>query len=189
MVKRLVKGLPLSAAGLLALSALPVQAGPPSQKPVNASMALTLTLYQCPDDGPFLSWTGTVVIDGQTYGWADEPLTGPDSPPPPQPNDNFFPFEENWTIFALEEGDDPHADPSLACDENRTVMAGYNTGWANRPFTGKAEGEVGYVADPGPFAEVELGSRMFWNGKAVGSSAAAPCCVPGAEWKATLHIS
>lgn len=187
MMKTLLRRLPLGAAAFLALSAVPVQAGAPAQQPINTTMRLTLHLFQCPDDGAFLSWTGTVVIDGRTYGWADEPLDDP--APPPQPNDNFFPFEERWTIFAIDEGQDPQVDPSLACDESRVVMAGHNTGWANRAFTGKAEGVVTEVADPGPFADVELGSRMFWNGKATGSSAADPCCVPGATWRATLHIS
>jgi hypothetical protein len=159
----------------------------PDQKPIDAKMALTLNLFQCPDDGPFVTWTGTVVINGDTYGWADEPLAFPD--PPPQPNDNFWSFEENWTIFTLEEGEDPHIDASLACDESRVVMAGDNTGWANPAVAGKAEGDVTYVADPGPFDNVELGSRMFWNGKAPGYSATTPCCAPGAKWKATLHIS
>ena len=187
-MKRLLKGLSLSTAAFVALSAMPVQAGPSGYKPINAPMRLTLNLYQCPDPGPVLSWTGTVVIDGQTYGWADVALTDPDSPPPPQPNDNFLPFEENWTIFTLHEGEDPHTEPWLACDDSRVVLAGDNTGWVNRPFTGKAEGEVGYAA--GPFADLELGSRMFWNGKALGSSAADPCCVPGVSvWKATLHIN
>ena len=189
MMKRLLKGLSLSAAAFLALSAVAVDAAPPDQKPINAPMRLTLNLFQCPADGPFLSWTGTVVIDGETFGFADESLTNPDSPPPPQPNDNFLSFEENWTIFTLAAGEDPHVDPSLACDTSRVVLAGDNTGWGPPGVTGKAEGEVTYVADPGPFANVALGSRMFWNGKVLGYPPDAPCCAPGTEFKATLHIS
>ena len=187
MMKKLLTRLPLGVAALLALSAAPVQAGPPDQKPINAKMELTLNLFQCPDDGPFLSWTGTVVIDGETYGWSDEPLFVPD--PPQQPNDKFVYGEENWTIFTLADGEDPKADPTLACDTSRVVMAGDNTGWGPPGTTGKAEGEVTYVADTGPFANVELGSRMFWNGKVLGYPPSSPCCPPGTEFKATLHIS
>ena len=180
----------LAAAAALGLFAGAFAASPatakPDQKPINAKMELTLNLFQCPDDGPFLTWTGTVIIDGETYGWADEPLFVPD--PPQQPNDKFGYFEENWTIFTLAEGEDPHVDPLLACDTSRVVLAGDNTGWGNLP-TGKAEGEVTYVADPGPFANVELGSRMFWNGKVLGYPPDTPCCAPGTEFKATLHIS
>ena len=193
MMKKLLTRLPLGVAALLALSAVPVQAGPPDQKPINAKMELTLNLFTCPNlpgsdiPGSFLSWTGTVVIDGQTYGWSDEPLDVAD--PPQQPNDKFGYFEENWTIFTLKDGDDPHGNPSLACDANEVVMAGDNTGWGPPGVSAKAEGEVTYVAEEGPFANVELGSRMFWKGKVLDYRPNDPCCDRGTEFKATLHIS
>jgi hypothetical protein len=188
----------LGVAALLLVSAVPAHAKPPDQKPINAKMELTLNLFQCPAEeppmpgppvpGPFLSWTGTVVIDGQTYGWADEPLPVADPQPP---NEKFGYFEEYWTIFTLEHGEDPHDDPSLGCDSSRVVLAGDNTGWGpDVGFTGKARGSVTYAApDRSPFADVELGSRMFWNGKVLGYPPAAPCCAPGTEFKATLHIT
>lgn len=184
MLRRHLKWLLVGAAVLLAVTSIPALASTPTQQPINTRMNLTLHLHQC-DGGPFLTWTGTVVIDGETYGWADAPL--PVTQPPPQPNDNFFPFEEHWTIFTLEADEDPNTDPSLACDQDDVVMEGHNTGWANRPFTGKAAGEVTAVAEDGPFADVEPGSRMFWNGKAIGSSAVTTV-EPGAQWRATLHI-
>jgi hypothetical protein len=186
MMKKLLTRLPLGVAALLLVSAVPVQAGPPDQKPISGKMELTLNLHLCPDD-TFLSWTGTVVIDGQTYGWADEPLPVADPQPP---NDKFGYFKEYWTIFTLEDGEDPHDDPSLGCDASGVVLAGNNTGWGpDVGFTGKAEGVVTYAADTGPFASVELDSRMFWNGKVLGYPPNDAPPVPGTEFKATLHIS
>jgi hypothetical protein len=102
-------------------------------------MDLTLNLVPC-DDGRFLSWTGTVVIDGVTYGWSDEPLFVPD--PPQQPNDKFVYGEENWTIFTLEPGEDPNESPQPACDAfdaYRVLLAGFNTAWGGRQSGGRGQ--------------------------------------------------
>jgi hypothetical protein len=163
---------------LAVMVAAPVSA---KEKPISGKMEISLNLFKCPGEGPFLSWTGTVVIDGKTYGWADEPLLVED--PPVLPNEKFVYFEEHWTIFTLEDGEDPNEDPSLACDVNDVVLEGFNTGWGPPGFTGKADGYVRDAADPGPFALVKDGSRMFWRGKVLGGEP-----VPGSQFKATLHI-
>lgn len=54
MIRRLLTLLPLAAAAVLAMSAVPAHAAKPAQKPVNGKMDLTLNLVPC-DDGRFLS--------------------------------------------------------------------------------------------------------------------------------------
>ncbi|MDH3302538.1 MAG: hypothetical protein OES24_18720 [Acidimicrobiia bacterium] len=192
MIRRLLTLLPLAAAAMLAVSAVPAQGAQPAQKPINGRMDITLNLIPC-DDGRFLSWTGTVVIDGVTYGWSDEPLLVPD--PPQQPNDKFVYGEENWTIFTLEPGQDPNENPQLACgtfDADRVVLAGFNSGWGAPGGTGKADGVVNYVGpgDDNPFANVAEGSRMFWRGELVDYPPNVPDLLPpGTEFTATLHIT
>lgn len=166
---------------LTVMIAAPVSAG--ADKPISGKMELTLVLVECPAPapGPFLTWTGTVVIDGATYGWADFPL--PVEDPPVLPNEKFVYFEEHWTIFTLEAGEDPVESPLLACDDSRVVLEGVNTGWGPPGATGKADGEVTGADAEGPFAEVAAGSRMLWRGKVLGNEV-----FPGAQFKATLHI-
>jgi hypothetical protein len=185
-MKKLLTRLPLGIAALILVSTSPVQAEKPEPKPISGKIGLTLNLFPCPEEGPFLTWTGTVVIDGHTYGFADAPFPVEGAPPP---NDKFFSFEEHWTIFDLEDGEDPNQAPLLACDDSRVVLEGVNTGWATPGWAARADGEVTEAADPGPFASVEPGSRMIWRGKILGYSASAPPPAPGSEFKATLHIS
>jgi hypothetical protein len=152
------------------MTAAPVSAD--AQKPINGTMELTLFGEPCPvpHEPPFLTWAGTVVIDGTTYGWADFP-TGP-----LVEEGKFIYFQEYWTIFALGEGE--AVTPEVACDAGRVVLEGVNDGWGPPGMTGKADGTVTGADPDGPFAEVDPGSRMMWRGKITS---------PG-EFKATLHI-
>jgi hypothetical protein len=179
-MKKLLTRLPLGIAALMLVSATPVQAEKPDQKPINGKIELTLNLQPC-EDGRFLTWTGTVVIDGVTYGWADEPTPWEISQ---APNEKFFYYEEIWTVFELEPGQNPNTDASLACD-SEAVLEGTNNGWGTSGGAFRADGEVTDTADAGPFANVEPGSRMFWRGKALGPQPPAP----GTEFKATMHIT
>lgn len=174
-MKSKVLGLSLVAAlGLVAAG--PVSAD--GQKPINGNIELTLVLEICPERPlPLLSWVGTAAIDGETYGWADFP----NPPGPPVVDGNFGRFVEYWTIFTLDGSEDL---TSAACDPDRVLLAGDNTGWGSTTGNnGRADGTVTFADPDGPFAGVELGSRMFWRGKVLGGPP-----VPGSEFKATLHI-
>ena len=143
-----------------------------AKKQINGKMELTLLLVPCTveDDSPFLTWAGTVVIGGTTYGWADFP-TGP-----LVEEGGFIYFEEYWTIFTL--GEDEAVTAAVACDADRVVMDGFNVGWGTPGDTGRADGTVESADPDGPFAEVATGSTMFWRGKVTSPD----------EFKATLHI-
>ena len=141
----------------------------------------TLNLQPCPD-GRFLSWTGTVIINGVTYGWADEPIIPPETFD--APNEKFFYYEENWTVFELEAGENPNTEPSLACHAE-AILNGTNNGWGTSGGAFRADGQVRDSAEDGPFADVESGSRMIWRGKAVGPQPP----MPGTIFNATLHIA
>ena len=179
-MKKLLTRLPLGIAALMLVSAGPVQAEEPDQKPINGKIELTLNLQPC-EDGRFLTWTGTVVIDGVTYGWADEPTPWEISQ---APNEKFFYYEEIWTVFELEAGENPNTDASLACDAD-AVLAGTNNGWGTSGGAFRADGEVTSSAEAGPFANVEPGSRMIWRGRVLGPQPPAP----GAVFEATVHIT
>jgi hypothetical protein len=160
---------------LAAMVAAPVSA---KEKPISGKMELDFQPQPafCFDrEGEIIpvTWTGTVVIDGTTYGWADFP-TGPFVI-----EGNFGYFEEYWTIFTLGPDDDPN-DLGVACDWERVLIDGSNEGWGPAMGnTGKADGTVDNVyADDVPFADVAIGSRMMWRGKVT---------APG-EFKATFHI-
>jgi len=160
-------------AALLLVSVAPVSAG--VEKPLNGKMELTFFGEPCPDDlhiPPVLTWAGTVVIDGTTYGWADFPTAEL------VVDGKFIYFEEYWTIFTL--GEDEDVTAALACDADRVVLGGFNDGWGPPGMTGKAEGTVTGADPAGPFAEVADGSRMFWRGKVLDEE--------WTEFKATLHI-
>ena len=155
--------------------AAPASAG--EDKPINGKMELTLVLEPCPvgGTGPFVTWVGTIVIDGVTYGWADFPTT-----PEPVFEKKFMYFEEYWTIFTLESGQAPTV--ALACNPGLVVLDGFNDGRGTPGGAASAEGTVASAADPGPFADVAEGSRMFWRGKVTNLKGA------GDQFKATLHI-
>ncbi|MEA2000758.1 MAG: hypothetical protein U9N84_02560, partial [Actinomycetota bacterium] len=133
---------------------------------------LTLLAVPCaePHNPPFLTWAGTVVIDGATYGWADFP-TGP-----LVEDGGFIYFEEYWTIFAL--GDGEVVTAAIACDTDRVLIDGFNDGWGTPGNTGRADGAVAWTDPDGRFAEVAPGSTMFWRGKVTSP----------VQFKATLHI-
>jgi hypothetical protein len=146
-----------------------------AEQPINGKIDLTLYAVPCTETGPFVTWVGTVVIDGTTYGWADFPMG------PLVPEKKFVYFEEYWTIFTLQPGQDPTV--ALACDPKLVVLDGFNVGrGAPGAGTYRADGTVGPVAHPGPFADVAAGSRMIWRGKVTNFKAGAD------EFKATLHI-
>ena len=155
---------------LAVMVAAPVSAD--AKKQINGKMELALLAVHCAvaHNPPFLTWAGTVVIDGATYGWADFP-TGP-----LVEEGGFIYFEEYWTIFTL--GEDEAVTAAVACDADRVVMDGFNEGWGTPGNTGRADGTVASADQDGPFAEVASGSRMIWRGKVTS---------PG-EFKATLHI-
>ena len=157
---------------LTVVVAAPVSAG--SEKPINGKIDLTLMLEPCSADGPFVTWVGTAVIGGTTYGWADFP-TGP-----LVEEGKFIFFEEYWTIFTLEPGQAPSV--ALACDPSLVVLDGFNTGRGAPGGTASAEGTVAPADRDGPFADVAEGSRMFWRGKVTNFKDA------GDQFKATLHI-
>ena len=91
-----------------------------NQKPLSGKMELTFLDVPCAEEGPFLTWAGTVVIDGATYGWADF-LTAFSE------DGKFVYFEEDWTIFTVY-GNEP-VSPAIAGDPTRVVLAGLNDGW------------------------------------------------------------
>ena len=168
--------------GVIALMAATVlmvasPANADSQRPLSGRMELTNYSVPCAvgDLPPFLTWAGTVVIDGETYGWADFPISDL------VVDGKFIYVQEYWTIFTLAEGE--AADPSTACDASRIVLAGVNDARGAPGFTGKADGVVTTVLEPGPFDDVAMGSRMFWRGKVTE-------VVDGVatSFKATLHI-
>ena len=151
-------------------------------KPISGKINLDLVLDPCPvveeapnPDYPFMTWVGTVVIDGVTYGWADFP-TGDFVV-----EGNFGYFAEYWTIFTLDDGNPPTVDQG--CDGDRVVLAGINTGSGTRGGTYRADGEVTVIDGDGPFADVADGSRMIWRGKATNFKEDG-----GDEFKATFHI-
>jgi hypothetical protein len=165
-------GMIVAVAAAGALVAAPVDAA--KQKPLSGPMDLDLYAQLCatPHAPPFLTWAGTVELDGVTYGFADFPTA------PLIEDGKFIYFEEYWTMFTLEEGE--AVTPDIACDTTRVVLAGVNDGWGTPGGTGKANGEVTEVIDPGPFSDFEVGSRMFWRGRVVGDT--------GTDFVATFHI-
>ena len=165
-------GMIVAVAAAGALVAAPVDAA--KQKPLSGPMDLDLYAELCavPHAPAFLTWAGTVELDGVTYGFADFPTA------PFVEDGKFIYFEEYWTMFTLDEGE--AVTPEIACDTTRVVLAGVNDGWGTPGGTGKADGEVTEVIDPGPFSDVEVGSRMFWRGRVVGDA--------GTDFVATFHI-
>ena len=165
---------------LTVLSVVPASAG--KDKPISGRIDLDLELSLClPVENapnplyPFVTWVGTVVIDGTTYGWADFPTADFVE------KGNLVYFAEYWTIFTLAEGENPTVD--LACNGDLVVLAGTNTGSGTPGGTYKADGEVTDIAPGGPFADVAYGSRMMWRGKVTNFKQAG-----GDEFKATFHI-
>ena len=178
MKKRFLLVLALVAV-LSLVAAAQVSAG--EDKPISGRIDLDLVLELCPvadapnPDYPFMTWVGTVVIDGVAYGWADFPTDEG------VVEGNFYYFEEYWTIFTLDDGDPPTVDQG--CDGDRVVLAGTNTGSGTRGGTYRADGEVTDIDLGGPFADVADGSRMIWRGKATNFKEDG-----GDVFKATFHI-
>ena len=172
MKKRLLLVLALVAA-LSLVAATPVSAD--GEKPINGKIDLTLFAVPCPADPaptfPFVTWVGTVVIDGTTYGWADFPTA------PLVFEKKFMYFFEYWTIFTLD-----GAAPTVAsaCDPALVVLDGYNDGRGTPGGAARADGTVTSGFDE--FADVAPGSRMIWRGKVTNFKGDAN------EFKATLHI-
>ena len=171
-MKRNAFGLVAMVLAIGMVAATPVDAA--EQKPLNGALELTFYAVPCSaePDAPFLTWAGTAELNGVTYGWADFPTA------PLVVDGKFVYFEEYWTIFTLAEGED--VTPAIACDPARVVLAGDNEGWGPAAPVGKADGTVTKVADPGPFDEVAVGSRMFWRGVVTDDALT--------QFKATLHI-
>ncbi len=171
MKKRLLLVLTLVAA-LSLVAAAPVSAD--GEKPINGKIDLTLFLEPCTASGPLVTWIGTVVIDGTTYGWADFPTAEPVF------EKKFMYFEEYWTIFTLQPGEAPTV--ASACNPALIVLDGYNDGRGTPGGAARADGTVSSAAHHGPFADVAAGSRMIWRGKVTNFKEGAD------EFKATLHI-
>ena len=146
----------VTVAALLAIMAAPVSAR--TGHVIRGDMDLTFVPQPC-DDGRFLTWVGTVAIDDEVYGWADFPTAELVE------KGGWMYFQEYWTIFTLNEGEDPT--PAAACDPALVVIAGENKGIGTPWFTGFAWGKVTEIADGGPFEDVPIGSRMFWRGSLV----------------------
>jgi hypothetical protein len=162
----------LATAALIGLAGATPAGADEVQHPISARMQLEYLGVPCPEHvPPFLTWAGTVEIDGMTYGWADFPTA------PLVDDGKFVAFEEYWTIFTLE---DEAVTAELACDADLVLLAGVNDGWGSPGLTGRADGAVTYVADDGEFDEVAPGSRMFWRGKVTDDA--------GTRFRATLHI-
>jgi hypothetical protein len=160
---------------LIALVALALVATAPvsaSDDPLNGDLELSFVGAACPDGHvpPFLTWAGTVDIDGTTYGWADFPTA------PVVEDGKFGYFWEYWTVFSLDEGEEVTLD--IACDPARVVMDGFNDGWGTPGMTAKADGSVAWTDPYGPFADVAPGSRMMWRGRLTAPN----------EFEATFHI-
>jgi hypothetical protein len=156
---------------LTLVSVAPVSAD--GEKPINGKIDLTLFLEPCTASGPLVTWIGTVVIDGTTYGWADFPTAEPIF------ERKFMYFEEHWTIFELDGND---ATVALACNPALVVLDGFNDGRGTPGGTYRADGTVANAAPDGPFADVAEGSRMIWRGEVTNLKAG------GDKFKASLHI-
>lgn len=156
-----------------------VATGPASaaeQQPLNGEMELTLFGQPCAQPNPngtqFLTWAGTVALDGATFGIAYFPIS-----PPPDPEEKFFHFEEYWTIFALDGG---AVTPAIACDADRVVLDGFDEGRQGPGGAAKADGTVTSAVSPGPLGGVADDSRVFWRGRVTNEA--------GDEFAATFHI-
>ena len=160
--------------GLVVVALLGLVAAAPAsaarQKPLNGDMELTLFAQPCaePHVPPFLSWAGTTVLDGTEYGIAYFPTT-----PPPVPGEKFFYFEEAWTLFTLDESG---VTPETACDVDRVVVNGFDSGRGGPGGTFKADGTVTH-SDVAGIAE---GSRALFRGRYANEA--------GTQFESTLHI-
>ena len=107
-MKSLRSGVVALIAAIVLMVASPASAD--TQRPLRGHLELTNYSVPCAVEHvpPFLTWAGTVVIDGETYGWADFPIA------PPVFDGKFLYAEEYWTIFTLDEGE--VVDPTTACD-------------------------------------------------------------------------
>ncbi len=156
----------------LGLVAAPANA---EAKPINGS---TFLEYVGPPEagcnlgGGLRGWVGTAEINGETYGWADFTTDFGFK------TENHVYFEEYWTIYDIEGIEDPDARVAASCDAERILMAGTDTGFGTPGMTTKAEGVVETAT--GAFADVEIGSRMFYRGKLLDEAVT--------KYSATLHI-
>lgn len=143
------------------------------QKPLGGDMELTLLQVPCPDEElpPFITWAGTVVLDGTEYGFVDFPTT------PPPGEEKFFYFSEFWTIFTLDEAG---VTPETACDADTVVLSGTDDGRGGPGGTFKADGTTASADPDGPFASFDPGSTMFWRGRVTNETLT--------EFEATFHI-
>ena len=163
--------------GLLLVAALGLMASTPAsadgQKPLNGNMELTLFAMPCddPDLPPFITWAGTVILNGTAYGFVDFPTS------PPPGDEKFFHFSEYWTIFAL---DELGVTPETACDADRVVLQGVNEGRGGPGGAAKADGTIAWADPEGPFADVAPESTMFWRGRVTNETLT--------DFEATFHI-
>lgn len=150
------------------VAAAPVSAA--RQKPLHGDMELTLFAVPCAvaHVPPFLSWAGTAVLDDTEYGIAYFPTT-----PPPVPGEKFFYFEEDWTLFTL---DDSGVTPETACDVGRVVVNGVDSGRGGPGGTFKADGTV----TASEVAGIALDSRALSRGRFANEA--------GTQFVATFHV-
>ena len=155
---------------LAALSLMGVMVAAPASAGsarVDGDMYLKYLGPECSFGGGDRSWVGTVQIDDETYGWADFDITFVE-----YFDGRFAYFEEYWTIFRTEA--EPIAGPDddtqldvlgvESCDPTLVLMDGHNIGWGWAP-NGNALGQVEYIDQTGPFADVRDGAVMFWRGQ------------------------
>jgi len=168
--------------GLVLVAVLGLMAVTPAsadgQKPFNGDMELTFFGMPCDDpERPvelpqFMTWAGTVILDGEAYGFVDFPTS-----PPPTPGEKFFYFSEYWTIFTL---DELGVTLDTACDADRVVLQGVNEGRGGPGGTFRADGTIEWADPGGPFAGFAPGSTMFWRGRVTNEAST--------EFEATFHI-
>lgn len=137
------------------LTAMAAPAAAHTRRVTRGDIDITFRNHTCAD-GRYLTWTGTVTIDGEVYGWADFPTA------PLVVKGDWMYFQEYWTIFALADGEVPTNE--AACDPSRVLIDGTNDGIGTPWFTGFAWGTVDSTFDGGPFDHIPIGSLMLWRG-------------------------
>jgi hypothetical protein len=138
-----------------------VFAAPAAAETLRGEIDITLYSAPCPNNGPLLTWYGSVDFDGKEYGKAYFPVGEPVFD-----GAGGIYFEENWTIFTLP--DDNVTLLDAACDASRVVIGGQDGGFGILGDFAYSQGTVtqfGPAKDPhGLFDDGYVGARVFWEG-------------------------